>query len=286
MARVPKVSPRSLAFVLCTTVIALTLGVARPSSVQTPAQPPQPSMKTPAAAQATPAPPTFLLLTLVDVKPDMMADYVALQKNETIPTLQKGGVEWRDAWRTGAFGTNYTFAFVAPIKSFADMDAPNPIEKALGEEGARAYMAKIAKLVNGSRRYALRMRPDLGYKPEGVPMPKLAILASVEVVSGRTMEYEGLLKTDWAPALKKAGVPMYLVSQVVMGGSVSEYYTLTPLENYGQLDKGHPIQQTLGETGLNKLMARMGPSVHHAERSIIRYDEELSFKTKPMSQVR
>jgi hypothetical protein len=270
MARVPLVSPRSLVPLLVVALlVALGLGAVR----QTADAPP-------------PAAPAFLMLTLVDVKPDQMNDFVTLQKDETIPNLQKGGVEWRDAWRAGLFGSTFTVAFVSPIVSFASLDGPSPIEKAVGAEGAKTYNAKVAKLVNGMRRYALRVRRDLGYRNEGAPKPKLGVLAMVETVTGRQLEFETILKTEWAPALKKAGVAEYSVSQVMLGGSIGDYYTFTPLENFAQLDKGHPIQQVLGEAGLNKLMAKMGPSIHRAERIVLRYDDDLSFRTKATSQVR
>jgi hypothetical protein len=272
MTRVSLVSPRSLVSVLVSTLLALWLGAALQSSSAPPQQPP--------------TPPVALMLTLVDVKPDMMADYVAFQKNETIPALQKAGIEWRDAWRAGFFGMTYTVAFITPLASFGRLDGPSPIEKALGAAGARAYEMKIAKMVNSMRRYALRDRPDLGYRTEGGAMPKLGVLASVEVITGRQPEFEGMLKSDWAPALKKAGVPSYSVSQVMLGGAITEYYTFTPLESFAQLDKGHPIQQSLGEAGMNELMAKMGAYIHHAERIVIKYDDELSFRTKTTSQAR
>jgi hypothetical protein len=256
------------------------------SPTQSPAKPQTPPATTP-AAQTSPAPPVYMRLNVVDVRPDMMADYVALQKAESIPALQKGGVEWRDAWRAGNFGSPFTIAYISPITSFAAFDGPTPIEKALGADGAQQYMAKIAKMVNGSRVYAIRARPDLGYKgPEGMAMPKLGILASVEVMAGRQPDFEMIIKNEWTPALKKAGVPMYNVSEVVYGGAIGEYYTFTPLENYAQLDKGHPIQQVIGEAGLMKLMAKLGPHIRHAERMVLRYDEELSFRTKVVSQLR
>jgi hypothetical protein len=200
--------------------------------------------------------------------------------------LQKAGIEWRDAWRAGMFGSTYTVAYITPITSFAQFDGPTPIEKALGAEGAKAYNAKAGKMVSSMRRSALRTRPDLGYRTEGAAMPKLGVLATVEVMTGKQPDFETMLKNEWTPALKKAGVSMYSVSQVLMGGAIGEYYTFTPIENFAALDKGHPIQQSLGEAGLNKLMARLGPSIHRAERIVIRYDDELSFRTKATSQVR
>jgi hypothetical protein len=240
----------------------------------------------PAAAAATPAAPVFVRLTIVEIRPEMVSDYVALQKSETIPALQKGGVPWRNAWRTGVFGSAFTVAYIAPIGSFASLDAPNPLLKSMGEEAYRQYQAKMAKLMTSQRTYALRERPDLGLKTEGSPMAKLGVLAAVEVVPGRVTEFETILKNEWTPALKKAGVANYAVNQVVFGGSAGQYYTFTPIENFAQLDKGHPIQQSIGEAGMNRLIAKMGPSTRSVERFIIRYDDELSFRTQQTSQVR
>jgi hypothetical protein len=147
-------------------------------------------------------------------------------------------------------------------------------------------MAKMAKLIASQRVYALRDRPDLGLKTEGTPRSKLGVLAAVEVVPGRATEWEAILKNEWTPALKKAGVANYGVSQVVFGGSAGMYYTFTPLENYAQLDKGHPITQAIGEAGMNKILAKMSNSTRSVERFIIRYDEELSFRTQQTSEVR
>jgi hypothetical protein len=238
------------------------------------------------AQQPAAAPPEFVLLNVVEVRPDSMADYVALQKSETMPALQKAGIEWRDAWRAATFGDAFTIAYVTPIKSFAQFDEPPPTRRALGEEGYRTYIAKLRKLTNGVRMYALRGRPDLGYRSDGAAMPKLAVLASIEVNPGHQQEWESFVKNDWGPALKKGGVPSYSVSQVIFGGNIAEYHTFTPIANFAELDKGHPIQRAMGEDALNKLMAKVGPSIHRAERIIIRYDDELSFRVKTTSDAR
>jgi hypothetical protein len=281
MTRVPLVS-RPLGLVAAA---ALVVGVMSVTDVATQTPTSKPA-QAPSAAATPPAAPTFIRLNLVEIRPDMVAEYVALQKSETIPALQKAGIAYRNAWRTGAFGQNFTVAYLTPITSFAALDEPNPLIKAMGEEAARAHQLKMAKLINSARVYALRERPDLGLRTEGAPMAKLGVLASVETAPGRAMEFETILKNEWTPALKKAGVTNYVVHQVVFGGSAGQYYTFTPLENYAQLDKGHPITQSIGEAGMNKIVAKMGPSTRSVERFIIRYDEELSFKTKQTSEVR
>jgi hypothetical protein len=264
---------------------ALVAGVLSVADVATQQANPKPA-QAPSAAATPPAAPVFVRLTIVEIRPDMITDYVALQKAETIPALQKAGVAWRNAWRTANFGSTFTVAYIAPMASFATLDEPNPLLKSMGEEGYRQYTGKMAKLITSQRVYALRDRPDLGLKTEGAPMAKLGVLASVEVVPGRANEFETILKNEWTPALKKAGVANYGVSQVVYGGSMGQYYTFTPLENYAQLDKGHPIQQSIGEAGMNRIVAKMSNSTRSVERFIIRFDEELSFKTQQTSDAR
>jgi hypothetical protein len=266
---------------------ALAVGVMSLSVVDVATQ--QASTKPAQAASATatpPAAPVFVRLAIVEIRPDMMSDYVALQKSDTMPALQKGGVPWRNAWRTGNFGSTFTIAYLTPMKSFAALDEPNPLIKAMGDDAYREYLAKMARLITSQRVYALRDRPDLGLKSDGTPMAKLGVLASVEVMPGRATEFETILKNEWTPALKKAGVPAYGVSQVVFGGSAGQYYTFTPIENYAQLDAGHPITKAIGEAGMNRLVAKMGNSTRSVERFIIRYDDELSFKTQQTSEVR
>jgi hypothetical protein len=283
MTRVPLVSR----YTGLLAAAALVVGVMSVAEVATQTQSSKPTQTPAAAASATtPAAPVFFRLTIVEVRPDMLQEYIALQKSETIPALQKAGLTRRDAWRTGVFGSTFTIAYTAPIASFASLDEPNPVLKAMGEEAYRAYLAKMAKLITSQRVYALRDRPELGLKTEGSPMAKLAVLASVEVAPGRGTEWETILKNEWTPALKKAGVANYGVSQVVFGGSAGQYYTFTPIENFAQLDKGHPITKSIGEAGMNKILAKMAPSSRSVERWIIRYDEELSFRTKQTSEVR
>ena len=283
MTRVPLVS-RHWGLVAATAIVVgvMTMSVADVATQQSSTKPAQ----APSATAATPAAPTFIRLAIFEIRPDMVAEYVALQKSETIPALQKAGIPWRNAWRTGHFGTGFTVAYLSPIKSFAMLDEPNPLLKALGEEAYQQHQAKMAKFIVSMRTYALRDRPDLGIKAEGAPMAKLGVLASVETVPGRATEWETILKNEWTPALKKAGVTGYGVSQVVFGGSAGQYYTFTPLENYAQLDKGHPITQSIGEAGMNRIIAKMTASTRSVERFIIRYDDQLSFRTQQTSEVR
>ena len=61
-----------------------------------------------AAPMVDPMPPgASIYLSIVHVKPGSWEDYVALQKSEAMPGLQKGGRAARQAWRSQSFGQSY-----------------------------------------------------------------------------------------------------------------------------------------------------------------------------------
>jgi hypothetical protein len=218
-------------------------------------------------------------LIIVDVKPDSWDDYVALQKAETIPALQKAGIASRSAWRATSAGRMFRVAYLYPMTTFGQFDDKGPMIKALGEEGAKAYNTKLRKLLANVEYRVLRRRDDLSFGLDGGPQ-KLGVLAHVHTVPGRQSDWDALLKDQWAPALKKAGVSLYAVHEVVMGGAMGEYYTFTPIPNFAALDSGHPIMKTLGPAEYQALATKMGATLQNVEREVIKLDDGLSFDSK------
>jgi hypothetical protein len=248
--------------------VALLLGHA--VSAQTPEQKPAQTKAEGAAA------PQFLGVNVVHVKPEMALEWEEFQKKDVIPTLQKGGVKQRDAWRT-AIGEAYEVAFVTPMANLAARDEPSPIVKALGEEGARAYGTKSRRFIASSRSFVIRTRPDLSYQPTSNEPPKLAVLSSLSIAPGRITDFENHVKTDVLPIQKKAESLGYLVSQTVFGGDGNEFVTLSLVNSFADLDKGPAAVRVLGAEGAAKLSAKAAGVISRTERIVIRYDPELSF---------
>jgi len=263
---------RLIALVATVLVSASVLMAGSPQA--TPAAKPKPAAAAPAAA---PMPGASIYLAVVHVKPGSWEDYVALQKSEAMPALQKGGRASRQAWRPQSFGQSYEVAFLYPVKSWAELDDAPPLRKALGADGEKAYNAKIRPMVDSSRYYALRERPDLGFVADQSARPKLGILAHIQVIPGKQAAFESILKTEWAPLLKKAGVPLYGVYEVTMGGNMGEYYTFTPIENFAALDAGHPILKVVTPAQYGVLLGKIGAVVSSVERTMDKFDEDLSY---------
>lgn len=235
------------------------------------------TMKKAKPAEAS-APSQWLSINIVRVKADMLTDYQDFVRKEVIPTLQKGGVKERSAFTTGVFGEAYEYVYVTPISNFADYDSPSPVVKALGEEAARGYGAKARRFVVSSHTYAVQTRPDLSYEGKMTGPPKLAVINSIHTVPGKSLAFEALLKSDILPAVKKAGVAGYLVSQTVLGGDPNEYVTLTLMDSFAEVGKGSPVIRGMGgQAAFNRFLTRVTGIVASQERSVARYVPDMSF---------
>jgi hypothetical protein len=242
-------------------------------------------MSGPTLAQAPKAAspqPEWLLVTIVAVNPGAAADYVAHQTTEVMPAQRKAGMNGRQAWSTGIAGVGGEFVYIAPIKSFADFDKPNPMTAALGEQGAAALAAKSATMAHMTKRLIVRTRPDLSYMPNPTAGPSpLALISVVDVVPGRRAEFEAFVKKDVLPAMQQAKAKGYGVLEVVYGDSIGAYVTSVAYDNYEALGRGHPFQIALGDEGARKLEARTAGVITRVERFISRHRAELSWSPAP-----
>jgi hypothetical protein len=80
------------------------------------------------------------------VRPGMMDDYLALMKNEVLPALKKGGVKDYRARRIEYGGSRDVITTRIGLSSWAELDGPSAIEKALGKDGAAALLKKVQAL--------------------------------------------------------------------------------------------------------------------------------------------
>jgi len=235
-------------------------------------------------AQNAAAPqPQLLLITEIQLKPETAPEWTQLQKDEQIPAQKKGGLPWRDTWGSAVAGDPYLRATVVPVSSIAQFDNPPPAVKALGQEGAAALNAKNRRLIASSHAYIVRSRPDLGFGTRPASL-KLGILTTVTVQNGRNAEFESFLKTDVVPALKKANVSYYVVTQTVYGGDSNQYRSVIAINDFAELAKGHPLERALGADGMAKLLQKTASFVARVERTIVRHIDDLSFgPTSPTS---
>ena len=248
---------------------------------------PKAAPKKPAARKAKPMadaqPQQWSSISVVRVKPEMVTEWQDLQKNVVNPALKKAGVKERSVFETAVFGESYEYVVITPITSLAQYDEPmSPLRKTLGEDAYRDYQAKSRRCVVSVQTFGDLARLDLSYMGKMATMtapPKLVVVNSISVLPGRTAAFENLVKTDILPVMKKADVIGYFISQTMFGGDGNGYTSVTFVDSFAEIGKGSPFQRVLGPAGSAALFAKYAGVVAHQERSIARFNPELSFST-------
>jgi len=265
-----------LAFLTAAAVVCAVASAPRAQSANGPAA-------KPAQATMAPAQRNWYSVTIVTVKPDMIAEWVEFQKSQVIPMQQKGGVKTRDVWQSGApFGDGFTYGIVTPIEKFATYDQPPLPLRVLGDDAGRAYGEKLRRMIASQRTFAVQDRAELSIMPKADAKIAGAILSDVTVVSGHAEQYEAYIKNDLLPVLKKGNALGYSVSRTIFGGNGNEYHTVQYFESFAEIDKGPIPVRVLGDAA-QALAAKATPHVANIQRTILRYSPDLSFRAKPSS---
>ena len=97
-----------------------------------------------AAAQSPAALPAHSSVAIIHVKPDMLDEWVDLEKNEVIPAQKKGGLASRTTYHT-VRGNPFEYVIVTPFEKWATFDGTSPQIRALGTDGSSRLGAKLRK---------------------------------------------------------------------------------------------------------------------------------------------
>ena len=222
-------------------------------------------------------------VTIVQLKPELVAEWLEFQKNEVIPTLQKGGVKQRTGLTT-VIGPSFEYVFLTPLASFADRDGQSPIVKALGEDGARTYAQKNRRFIASQRTLVARMRTDLTYQPDPAAQAPMAVVSEYSLVPGHAGDFENYIKTDVTPAHKQLKTPGFLVYQGIFGGDGNTFVVATMVSNFADLDKGPAVSQAYGAARAASIQQKLSGIVAHVERTVSRTVPELTFRTRAVSE--
>jgi hypothetical protein len=260
----------------------LTAQQSAPKSA-TAAQTPAAAKPAPQPASATPLP--RMAVTIVQIKPELVDEWQDFQKNETIPTLRKGGVSGRTALAT-AFGQSFEYIFLTPLTSFADRDGESPIIKALGQDGARAFAQKNRRFIAQQRTYVATVRTDLSYQPTPTATLPIAVVSSYSIATGHNADFENYIKNDLTPAHKQLKTGGFLVQQALFGGDGNSFVVATLLSNFAEIDKGPAHTRAYGQARAAALQQNLAGIVTHVERTVVRMVPELSFQPRSSSDDR
>jgi hypothetical protein len=234
-------------------------------------------------AQSEAAPkPKWSLVTMTTIKPEMRTEFEAWQKQMTA-AFKKAEIPSRAVLQT-TMGNLFEYVTVSPLAHFADLDGPNPFERALGKEEAANLMRKGAAYITSAHRIASMALDDMSIQTQTpVPAP-YAVVTILRVVPGKGPDFAAWMKNEYMPAMKKAEVKNFWVNQTVFGGDPNERVTVRPVNAMGELDGGPVLTKALGEEGARKLMNKTVGMVDSVQFRIVRYRPDLSYETAPAAK--
>ena len=231
-------------------------------------------------AQSSQPPITPYVATAIQVKPDMLNEWLDLQKNEVVPALKKAGVSSRAIYATTA-GDNYEYVEVRPADKFASLDGPGPLNRALGAEAAARLIAKLRKCLDGQRSWVFEAINELSSLPPPNAPPLVGVSTRVRVAPGRTQDYENFVKTDIVPVYRKAKaegkIAGYWVTRRSLGANAQDRTLTVYYNKFADLDGGPILVRMLGQAEADRVLAKVSSMRTPVEAVVRRRVADLSY---------
>jgi hypothetical protein len=230
------------------------------------------------AAAAQPAGPTTtqLLVTHVRVPPAKVGEWLKLQRNEVVPALKKAGIEGYTTYQT-VVGELAEFVIVRPF-AFAELDKPDPLDRALGAAGAAVLRAKLGDCTESMHRSIENRHDDLYLNPGAA-----AVLfeSRYRAMPGRARDYMTFVRSEMYPVMKQAQADGTFaglsVTTSVQGGEPGIITLNMHYADFAPLDGPPPVAKTLGPQGTAAFLAKGAGLITQLDQRILRRVPELSF---------
>jgi hypothetical protein len=237
-------------------------------------------------AQTTPAL-RRIAVTILQVKPDAVDEYMALVKNVGIPAEKKSGMAWRATYRP-VFGELYTLITVRPVTNLAEYDEPSALNHALGPDAAQKFGAKFRQNVVSQRVTIQTIQPQFSIESGMTTPANLILVTEYKILPGKGPDYNNLLTSTILPALRKNGVKDYWVHTTNFGAP-QHRTVVRPIANFAELDRGASavaeVTRLNGAEAGQKLQQQFGSILDSIETSVLRLVPDLSFSQVPAKPV-
>jgi hypothetical protein len=229
----------------------------------------------------------FLDIESVHVKPEKRAEFDALTKKMTEANRRNHG----DSWLTieTMYGEGNVVTFISTRSGYDGVEKGmnafmGALNKAFGEEQAGKMMGDWSSCVASLHTQLRRRRWDLSSNaPKDAAAYAKMVGGSrylrttrVAVRSGRSEDFEAMVREVKAAREKAAPQNVMLVSQVVAGEVGNVYYITTLEPTLGDYDKLTPIQKFLSAEDYQKWLKSNSEIVETAYTTIHRFLPDVS----------
>jgi hypothetical protein len=220
-------------------------------------------------ATDTPAP--WTSSTSIRVRPELQEGFEQTLR-ELISAHQRAGAPWFLTFETFA-GDTSEYTIVAPVQDFASLEARSPEFDRLERLLFRYATAQVHE-------YATP-RSDAEIRRADVPLSSYWIETRSRIAAGRMSEYVAWLKNDYRPALLKAGVAHFRVSQPIFGAESGEIVTMRMLESLKEIDRGAVLSRALSDDEARVITSKVAAVVVSSHTRIVRLRSDLSYSLRP-----
>ena len=221
--------------------------------------------------------PSWMRVDILQVLPRELDDFIEMQLEEVNPALQRARVPWRSAWRTAEFGDTYERLFVTPMANLSELDSGGPLARALDPDRLARIRDRVRRTLSSRQSYAVRYRPELSVESDDVSGLSLARVTTIEVAPGRVADWEAFLR-QYLPQFRGADV-VFGVYERVFGPGPATWQIVENHSSFGDLDQPSILARTFGAQA-DEVASRLAGVLLSIERSVLRYDPELSFSAE------
>jgi hypothetical protein len=220
---------------------------------------------------------TRLLVTHVRVPPAKIGNWLALQRDEVVPALKKAGIKRYTTYQT-VIGEVAEFTIVRPLPTFAEFDATDPLDRALGAAAAASLRAKLGDCTESMHRSIENSYDDLYLNPGTA-----AVLfeSRYRALPGKARDYMAFVRSEMYPVMKQAQADGTFaglsVSTSVQGGEPGIITLNMHYADFAPLDGPPPVAKTLGPEGTAAFLAKGAGLITQLDQRVLRRLPELSF---------
>jgi len=229
----------------------------------------------PALAQ-TDASTRWLSVTTVTVIPERRHEFERHLKR-LVAAHRKAGTPWLRTWQAAA-GNTMEYTVVVPVARFGDLDEPSAAARALGASAWERLHDDLARCALGETREYATPRPELNIDKADAPIRSYWIETVTDVMPGKMIEYLTWLQNDYRPALEKAGVSHFDVSQPIFGAVANRIVTARMIENFAEIDAGPVLARALADDAVRAVNEKAAPLIRVSMTKILQLRQDLSLQ--------
>jgi hypothetical protein len=218
----------------------------------------------------------WMNVTTVTVIPERRHEFERNLKR-LVAAHRKAGTPWLRTWQAAA-GNTMEYTVVVPVARFGDLDGPSAGARALGDSAWERLHDDLARCALGETREYATPRPELNIDNTDAPIRSYWIETVTDVTAGKMIDYLAWLQNDYRPALEKAGVTHFYVSQPIFGSVANRIVTTRMIENFAEIDAGPILARALSDEAVRIVNDKAASLIRASMTKILQLRQDLSFQ--------